>query len=55
MTNMAMQVSPTSYHRGGVNCLLVDGSVRMITDRINLATWRALGTRASGEAVTLED
>jgi len=49
MTNMAMQVSPSSYHPVGVNGALVDGSVRFVTNGIDLAVWRALGTRAGGE------
>jgi prepilin-type N-terminal cleavage/methylation domain-containing protein/prepilin-type processing-associated H-X9-DG protein len=41
-----------SYHAGGaVNVLLMDGSVRPVSPSINLATWRALGTRAGGEVV----
>src|SRR5262245_46871389 len=35
-----------SRHPGGVNALLCDGSVRFIADSIDLATWRALATRA---------
>jgi prepilin-type N-terminal cleavage/methylation domain-containing protein/prepilin-type processing-associated H-X9-DG protein len=42
-----------SYHSGGlVNVLLMDGSVRPITNQIDLTTWRALGTRSGGEIVT---
>ena len=41
-----------SYHTGPVvNVLLMDGSVRPITSAIDLATWRALGTRNGGEVV----
>jgi prepilin-type N-terminal cleavage/methylation domain-containing protein/prepilin-type processing-associated H-X9-DG protein len=40
-----------SYHTGGVNVALGDGSVRFVTDSIPLATWRALGTIAGGEVV----
>jgi prepilin-type N-terminal cleavage/methylation domain-containing protein/prepilin-type processing-associated H-X9-DG protein len=40
-----------SYHSGGVNLLLADGSVRFVNDNIALTTWRALATRASGEVV----
>jgi hypothetical protein len=40
-----------SYHDGLVNVFLMDGSVRSITNSINQATWRALGTRAGGEVV----
>src|SRR5262245_5456685 len=40
-----------SYHTGGVNVLLMDGSVRFQSNGISLVTWRALGTRAGGEVV----
>ena len=40
---------PSSHHNGGVNVLLGDGSVRFVRDSVNLATWRALGTRNGGE------
>jgi prepilin-type N-terminal cleavage/methylation domain-containing protein/prepilin-type processing-associated H-X9-DG protein len=38
-----------SYHAGGVNVALMDGSVRFVTNSIGQATWRALGTRNGGE------
>jgi prepilin-type N-terminal cleavage/methylation domain-containing protein/prepilin-type processing-associated H-X9-DG protein len=38
-----------SYHPGGVNVLFADGSVRFVRDGVELATWRALATRAGGE------
>ena len=41
----------SSRHTSGVNTLLGDGSVRMIQNTINPATWQALGTRAGGEVV----
>jgi prepilin-type N-terminal cleavage/methylation domain-containing protein/prepilin-type processing-associated H-X9-DG protein len=43
---------PSSRHPGGVNLALGDGSVRFIKDSINLATWRALGTRSGGEVIS---
>jgi prepilin-type N-terminal cleavage/methylation domain-containing protein len=49
MSNMPMQVPPSSAHANGVNLLLCDGSTRFVTDGINLATWRSLGTRNGGE------
>jgi prepilin-type N-terminal cleavage/methylation domain-containing protein/prepilin-type processing-associated H-X9-DG protein len=44
-------VTSRSYHTGGVNVVLLDGSVRFVTNDIPLATWRALGTRAGGEVI----
>jgi prepilin-type N-terminal cleavage/methylation domain-containing protein/prepilin-type processing-associated H-X9-DG protein len=41
-----------SYHPGGVNCLMGDGSVRFIKDSINGLAWRALGTIAGGEVIS---
>jgi prepilin-type processing-associated H-X9-DG protein len=40
--------SPRSRHPGGVNALLGDGSVRFVTDGIDLTTWRWLGWMADG-------
>ena len=55
MTNMAMQVSAGSWHTGGVQCMLGDGSVRFVTNNVELALWRAVGSRASGEVGSLGD
>ena len=38
-----------SNHPGGVNILMADGSVRFVSDSIDLTTWRALGTCRGGE------
>jgi prepilin-type N-terminal cleavage/methylation domain-containing protein/prepilin-type processing-associated H-X9-DG protein len=40
---------PSSRHTQGVNLLLGDGSVRFVPNSIDLATWRAVGTRNGGE------
>jgi prepilin-type N-terminal cleavage/methylation domain-containing protein len=44
-------VSARSLHTGGVQVLLGDGSVRFVTNTIDLATWQALGTPAGGEVI----
>jgi len=38
-----------SRHSNGVNALMGDGSVRSIGNSVDLATWRALATRAGGD------
>ena len=51
MTNMAMQVSPSSRHTGGVHVLMGDGATHFYSENIDLTVWRAVGSRASGEVV----
>jgi prepilin-type processing-associated H-X9-DG protein len=53
MTNMAMQVSASSRHVGGVNVLMGDGGVHTVTNSVDLGVWRALGTRNGREVVDL--
>ncbi|MFO1095634.1 MAG: DUF1559 domain-containing protein [Planctomycetaceae bacterium] len=40
-----------SYHPGGVNVVMGDGSLRFISDNISTETFRALGSRAAGEKI----
>lgn len=40
-----------SFHGGGVNTLMGDGSVRFVGDGISKLVWRGLGTRNGGELV----
>jgi len=44
-------VGAQSYHSGGVNCGLLDGSVKFIKDSISNQTWWALATKAGGEVI----
>ncbi len=44
-------VTARSFHGGGVNALLMDGSVRFVRDAVAPATWRGLATRAGGEVL----
>jgi prepilin-type N-terminal cleavage/methylation domain-containing protein/prepilin-type processing-associated H-X9-DG protein len=45
-------VASRSYHPGGVNALLADGSVHWIKNSVNYQAWRALGTLAGGEVIS---
>ncbi len=40
-----------SQHTGGVQLLLCDGSVRFVSDSLDIATWRNLGSIAGGEVL----
>lgn len=46
-------VTARSHHTGGVQMGLTDGSVRFMSESVDLNTWRALGSRAGGEVVVL--
>jgi prepilin-type N-terminal cleavage/methylation domain-containing protein/prepilin-type processing-associated H-X9-DG protein len=43
----------TSNHSGGAQFAMADGSVQFISNSINLTVFRAMGTRAVGEVVTI--
>jgi prepilin-type N-terminal cleavage/methylation domain-containing protein/prepilin-type processing-associated H-X9-DG protein len=40
-----------SYHSGGVNTLMSDGSVRFVKNSVSQPVWWALGTKANGEVL----
>ncbi len=50
-TGQNMFVSARSWHSGGVNLGLGDASVRFVTEGLDLATWRALGSRNGREVL----
>jgi prepilin-type processing-associated H-X9-DG protein len=41
-----------SFHTGGVQIGLADGSVRFISNNIDLMIWHALGSRGGGEPIS---
>jgi prepilin-type N-terminal cleavage/methylation domain-containing protein/prepilin-type processing-associated H-X9-DG protein len=43
-----------SYHSGGVNVLMGDGSVRFIKSTINQIVWMGLGTKSGGEVISAD-
>jgi prepilin-type N-terminal cleavage/methylation domain-containing protein len=44
-------VTSRSWHEGIVHSLLMDGSVRSISENLDRTVWRGLGTRAGGEVL----
>jgi prepilin-type N-terminal cleavage/methylation domain-containing protein/prepilin-type processing-associated H-X9-DG protein len=44
-------VSASSYHAGGVNVCMADGSVRFVADGVAFNVWQALGSKAGGEVL----
>ncbi|MFO0843845.1 MAG: DUF1559 domain-containing protein [Gemmataceae bacterium] len=44
-------ITSRSYHTAGVNAMLMDGSVRFVSNNISVTTWRALGSRSGGEVL----
>jgi hypothetical protein len=44
-------ITSRSYHPGSVLVAFVDGSVREISELIDLRAWRAMGSRAGGEII----
>jgi prepilin-type processing-associated H-X9-DG protein len=47
--NGSMNMPASSWHTGGVNLVMGDGSVRFALNTIDINIWRALGTRKGGE------
>jgi prepilin-type N-terminal cleavage/methylation domain-containing protein len=48
-------VTSRSYHEGGVNTALMDGSVRFVSSFIELQLWQDLSTRAGREVVAVPE
>ncbi len=49
----SVRLSARSYHTGGVNAGLGDGSVQFFSDTVERRNWRALGTASGGESVNV--
>ncbi|MFO0959406.1 MAG: DUF1559 domain-containing protein [Isosphaeraceae bacterium] len=45
-------IAARSYHSGGVNVAMADGSVRFVKESVNMQAWSALGTKAANEIIS---
>ncbi len=52
---MQARMSARSWHPGGVNALLGDGSVRFVKNSVRPGIWNALATRGGAEVFTIGD
>ncbi|QDT09578.1 DUF1559 domain-containing protein [Planctomycetes bacterium K23_9] len=48
-------VTSRSFHQGGVNASLMDGSVRFVSDSIDMKVWQGMSTRAGNEIVAVPE
>ncbi len=48
----AILTAASSLHHGGVNSLMVDGSVHFISDSIDETVWQSLGSRNGNETIS---
>ena len=44
---------PQGRHTAGVNAALADGSIRFVTNSIDLIAWQAAGSMNGGETIQL--
>jgi prepilin-type N-terminal cleavage/methylation domain-containing protein/prepilin-type processing-associated H-X9-DG protein len=51
MNDSNQTIASRSPHTGGVNSAMGDGSVRFITDAVDVVTWRALCSSQGGEVI----
>ncbi|AGA31611.1 DUF1559 domain-containing protein [Singulisphaera acidiphila] len=52
--SVGTMIGASSYHSGGVNVGMLDGSVRFVKDSVSLATWGAIATKAGGEVISAD-
>ena len=52
--DQSFSIQASSFHSGGVNGLMADGSVKFFKSTISPTTWGAVGTRGNGVAVSAD-
>jgi prepilin-type N-terminal cleavage/methylation domain-containing protein/prepilin-type processing-associated H-X9-DG protein len=51
-STVGLVITARSYHTGGVNACLADGSVKFVSDSVNPTTWLYAGGRADGQVLS---
>ena len=51
---LTVAVAARSKHTGGTQALSADGSVRFVSQSVDLSIWRAMGTIAGGEVASID-
>jgi prepilin-type N-terminal cleavage/methylation domain-containing protein len=46
-------ITARSFHAGQINAAMLDGTIRGVSENIDLGVWRAAGTRAGSESSTI--
>jgi type II secretory pathway pseudopilin PulG len=44
-------IAASSYHTGGVQVVMTDGSVRFVSDNVDFVTWQSVGSKGDGIVV----
>jgi prepilin-type processing-associated H-X9-DG protein len=55
INGVLMEMSFGSYHPGGAYFVFGDGAVKFLSENIDLNTYRALGSRAKSEMVSVPE
>ena len=55
VANTPQYSAARSRHTGGVNASMCDGSVRFVSNTVDLVTWAAMGTMNGGEVISNND
>jgi prepilin-type processing-associated H-X9-DG protein len=53
-TGAEVYLGARSYHSGGVNTAMCDGSVRFFKSTVNIAAWRASASTMGGEVISAD-
>jgi prepilin-type processing-associated H-X9-DG protein len=52
--NFPNLIGASSYHPGGVNVAMLDGSVKFVKSSVNYQAWHALGSKGGGEVLSAD-